>query len=74
MKGKSLDRFVGRYCKIITKEPGEEKVRIYIGSVTDIDHNAGFIIVESDDGSMFLTIESIVAIKPRRKFGFILDV
>jgi ribosome maturation factor RimP len=73
MKGKSWDRFVGKYCKIVTKEPGEEKIRISIGSVTDIDHDTGFIIVESDEGFMFLKIESVVAIKPRRKFGFILD-
>ena len=74
MKRKSLDRFVGKYCKIITKEPGEEKVHVSIGSIKDIDHDAGFMIVESDEGSMFLEIESIVAIKPRRKlwilFGF----
>jgi len=67
MKGKSLDRFVGKYCKIVTNEPGEEKVRISIGSITDIDHDAGFMIVESDQGSKFLKIESIMAIKPRRQ-------
>ncbi len=67
MKGKSLDRFVGKYCKIVTKEPGEEKVRVSIGSITDIDHDAGFMIVESDQGSKFLKLESIVAIKPRRQ-------
>ena len=67
MKRKSLDRFVGKYCKIVTKEPGDEKVRVSVGLVKDIDHDAGFIIVESDEGSMFLKIESVVAIKPRRK-------
>ena len=67
MKGKSLDRFVGKYCKIVTKEPGEEKVRASIGSITDIDHDAGFMIVESDQGSKFLKIESIVAIKLKVK-------
>jgi hypothetical protein len=67
MKRKSLDRFVGKYCKIVTKEPGDEKVRVSVGSVTDIDHDAGFMIVESDEGSMFLKIESVVAIKPRRQ-------
>ena len=63
-----MERFIGKYCKIVTKEPGEEKVRVSIGSVTDIDHDAGFMIVESDEGSMFLKIESVVAIKPRRKY------
>jgi len=74
MKRKSLDRFVGKYCKIVTKEPGDEKVRVSVGLVKDIDYDAGFMIVESNEGSMFLKIESVVAIKPRRKlwvlFGF----
>ena len=72
MKAKGVDRFIGKYCKIVTKEPGEERVHVSIGTITDIDHDTGFIIVESDEGSMFLKIESIVAIKPRRKLGFCL--
>ena len=68
MKGKGVERFIGKYCKIVTKEPGEEKVRVSIGSVTDIDHDVGFMIVESDEGPMFLKIESVLAIKSRRKF------
>ena len=64
MKEKTVDRFIGKYCKIVTKELDEEKVRVSIGSIIDIDHDAGFIIVESDKGSKLLDIESIVAIKP----------
>lgn len=67
MKGKTVDRFIGKYCKIVTNEPSEEKVRVSIGTVMDIDHDAGFIIVESDQESRFLDIESIVAIKPKRR-------
>ena len=67
MKRQSLDRFAGKYCKIITKEPGDEKVRVSVGSIKDIDHDAGFMIVESDEGSIFISIGSVVAIKPRRK-------
>ena len=74
MKRKSLDRFVDKYCKIVTKESGDKKVRVTVGIVKDINHDAGFMIVESDEGSIFLKIESIMAIKPRRKlwvlFGF----
>ncbi len=67
MKGKTVDRFVDKYCKIVTNEPGDKRVHVIIGSITDIDHEAGFIIVESDQGSSFLDIESIVAIKPKAK-------
>lgn len=67
MKGKGVDRSIGKYCKIVTKEPGEERVHVSIGTITDIDHDAGFMIVESDQGSKFINIESIVAIKPKKQ-------
>jgi len=67
MKGKSVDRFIGKCCKIVTNEPGEERVHAVTGTITDIDHDAGFMIVESDQGLGFLSIESIVAIKPKKQ-------
>lgn len=68
MKGKGVDRFIGKYCKIVTKEPGEERVHVSIGTITDIDHDARFMIVKSDQGSKFINIESIVAIKPKKQY------
>jgi len=62
-----MDRCIGRYCKIVTKEPGEEKASVVTGIVKDIDHDEGFITVESKQGLGILNIKSIVAIKPKAK-------
>ena len=62
-----IDRCIGRYCKIVTKEPGEVKACVVTGIVRDIDHDAGFIMIESTQGLGCLNIKSIIAIKPRRK-------
>ena len=62
-----MDRLIGKYCKIVTKEPGEERVHVISGVVTEIDHGAGFIMVESSQGMGCLSIKTIEAIKPRSK-------
>ena len=62
-----MDRCIGKYCKIVTKEPGEGKARVVTGIVTDIDHDTGFVMIESDEGVGCLNIKTIVAIKPRHK-------
>ena len=67
MSGNILDKCVGRYCKIVTKEPGEEKASVVTGIVKNIDHDEGFITVESKQGLGILNIKSIVAIKPKTK-------
>ena len=65
MKRNSMDRLIGKYCKIVTKEPGEERSYVVTGMVKDIDHTAGFIIIESEQGPGCLNIKAIVAIKPK---------
>jgi len=67
MKGKCVDMFIGKYCKIVTKEPGEQKATVVTGIVNDIDHKAGFIMIESSQGIGFLNIKTIIAIKPKQK-------
>jgi len=62
-----MDRCIGRYCKIVTKEPGEEKASEGTGIVKDIDHDEGFITIESKQGLGILNIKSILAIKPKTK-------
>jgi len=56
---------IGNYYKIVTKEPGAEKVDVVTGLVWDVDYDKGFVIIESADGVSCLSIKTIVAIKPR---------
>ena len=67
MVEKAMDGLVGKYCKIVAKEPGEEKTHVVTGIVRDIDHDSGFIMVESSQGEGCLNIKTIVAIKPSNK-------
>jgi ribosome maturation factor RimP len=67
MEKKCMDRLIGKHCKIVTKEPGEERTYIVTGMVKDIDQNAWFIIIESKQGPNSLNIKAIVAIKPKVK-------
>lgn len=69
MEKKSIDKLIGRYCKIVTREPGEERAHVVFGMVTDIDHDAGFIMIESNQGLGCLNIKAIEAIKPSSKIG-----
>ena len=62
-----MDRFKGRYCKIVTKEPGEERANVITGVLEDVDYKDGFILVNSEQGLGCLRINTIVAIKPGKK-------
>jgi hypothetical protein len=64
MKGESLNRLLGKQCKIVTKEPGDEKKHIVIGVIKEIEYDEKFIIIESINGLGCLNMKSIVAIKP----------
>ncbi|UCF50610.1 MAG: hypothetical protein JSU91_03775 [Thermoplasmatales archaeon] len=67
MEKKCMDRLVGKSCKIVTKEPGDEKAHVVFGMVKLIDHNAGFMIIESNRGTGCLNMKTIEAIKPSNK-------
>ena len=67
MERKIIDKLIGRYCKIVTREPGEDRAHVIFGMVTEIDHDAGFILVESSQGLGCLSIKTIEAIKPSSK-------
>lgn len=67
MSGNIIDKCIGKYCKIVTKEPGEEKANVVTGIIKDIDHDEGFVTIESNQGVNCLNIKTIVAIKPRAK-------
>jgi hypothetical protein len=65
MKENSLDRLIGKCCKIVTKESDGEKVNVISGIIKDIDHDEGFLTIESTQGLGLLNFKTIVAIKPR---------
>ena len=67
MNKKYMKRFEGRYCKIVTREPGEQRVSVVTGVLEDIDYEDGFILVDSEQGLGALRINTIVAIKPGSK-------
>lgn len=67
MERKYLERLVGKYCKIVTKEPGEDRASVVTGVLEDVDYNDGFILVDSTQGLGCLRINTIVAIKPGHK-------
>jgi len=62
-----VDRLIGKYCKIVTKEPGEDKSHVVTGLVKNIDHDDGFITIESWQGLGVLNIDTIIAIKPKKQ-------
>jgi len=70
MRENTLDRLKGNYCKIVTKEPNEEKVHAVVGTVKDIDHHDGLLLIDSKHGTYILNTETIIAIKPKTKKGF----
>lgn len=64
-----MERLVGKYCKIVTKEPGENRASVVTGTLEDVDYKDGFILVDSDQGLGCLRIDTIIAIKPKDKIG-----
>ena len=62
-----MERLIGRYCKIVTKEPGEERASVVTGILEDVDYQDGFILVDSEQGLGCLRINTIIAIKPGHK-------
>jgi flagellin FlaB len=62
-----MEKLVGKYCKIVTKEPGEERANVVSGILEDVDYTDGFILVDSSQGLGCLRIDTIIAIKPGKK-------
>jgi len=67
MEKKYMERLIGKYCKIVTKEPGEDRASVVTGILEDVDYQDGFILVDSEQGLGCLRINTIVAIKPGNK-------
>ena len=64
MEKKYMERLMGKYCKIVTKEPGEDRASVVIGTLEDVDYKDGFILIDSAQGLGCLRINTIIAIKP----------
>jgi len=69
MMENTLNRFKGKFCKIVTKESDEEKAHAVVGLVKDIDRD-GLLIIDSKRGTYVLNTVTIIAIKPTTKRGF----
>jgi flagellin FlaB len=67
MERRYMERLVGKYCKIVTKEPGESRASVVTGILEDVDYKDGFILVDSNQGLGCLRISTIVAIKPGKR-------
>ena len=67
MEEKCLDKMINKFCKIVTKEPGEDRAHVVFGKVTEIDYDQGLLFIESSEGVGCLNIETIEAIKPNNK-------
>lgn len=64
MEEKCINRLIGRHCKIVTREPGEDRAHVIHGKVITIDYDAKLIVVESREGVGCLNLKIIEAIKP----------
>lgn len=65
MEKKYWDRLIGHQSKIVTREPGEKNVSVVYGEIEAIDYDDGFVFVKSDQGEGYLSLKTILAIKPR---------
>jgi hypothetical protein len=66
MEKRYMERLVGKYCKIVTREPGEERANVITGILEDVDYKYGFIVMNSSQGLGCLRIDTIIAIKPSK--------
>ncbi len=69
MERKYVKRLVGKYCKIVTREPGETRANAITGRIEDFDSKDGFVFIDSDQGLGCLKINTIIAIKPSKQHG-----
>jgi hypothetical protein len=65
MEKKYMERLIGKFCKIVTKEPGGKRASVITGTIEDVDYEDGFILVDSEQGLGCLRINTIIAIKPK---------
>ena len=59
-----MNKLIGKYCKIVTREPGENRASAIVGKIEDIEPKDGFVLVDSEQGLGCINLNTIVAIKP----------
>jgi len=64
MERKYVKKLIGKYCKIVIREPGESRASAITGTIEDFETDAGFVIINSEQGLGCISINAIVAIKP----------
>lgn len=60
--------FLGHHCKVVYKVRGFEKNSVITGEVLDFN-NAGFFVVEDQNGIHYINKSAIISIKPQGKRG-----
>ena len=69
MVRKYMEKLKGRHCKIVTKEPGADRAIVVTGIIEEVDYVDGFITIDSMQGLGCLSIDTIIAIKPKKMDG-----
>ena len=67
MKKDIIVKFLGKHCKVITKETCGEKTHSITGVISNFDQDEGSIRLDSARGLFYLKIDTILSIKPREK-------
>ncbi len=67
MGNKCINKLIGKNCKIVAREPGENKAFVVFGTLQDFDETNGFLVVESEKGVGCINISNVEAIKPNIK-------
>ena len=67
MKNDIIEKFLGKYCKIITQETREKKTHTITGIIADYDQDDDIIVIESTKGVFYLKVNTILKIKPRKR-------
>jgi hypothetical protein len=63
MEPKYIERLVGKYCKIVIKEPGEKKGTVRIGLIENINYLDNSITIEVKEGENIVCVDNIIAIR-----------
>ncbi len=67
MKNDIIEKFLGKYCKIISKDIREKKTHAISGIIANFDQDDDLIVVETTKGVFYLKADTILNIKPRKK-------